>query len=196
MPPFYNDLVSMLPHSSPKAAAVPAIGSPAPIPAEFGITAYSAPTLIACVRHCGCPFAENEIRTLAKLSNEHPSLQVIVVAMSSEEDVPAWFKRIGGDEFKDASRVKVIADPTRKVYAELGVGLLGWGGMFSGEMVANLKRLRSEGVVNTETVAGSYRWQNSGGFAVGPDGLVKFAHIAKHAGDMVDYAAAAATLGL
>lgn len=101
-----------------------------------------------------------------------------------------------GDESKDASRVKVIADPTRKVYAELGVGLLGWGGLFSGEMVANLKKLKSEGVVNTETVAGSYRWQNSGGFAVGADGLVKFAYIAKHAGDMVDYSAAATTLGL
>lgn len=96
----------------------------------------------------------------------------------------------------DASRVKLVADPSRSVYAECGVGSLGWGGLFSGEMVTNLKRLRTEGVVNTETVSKSYRWQNSGGFAVSADGIVTFAHLAAHAGDMVDYEAAAETLGL
>lgn len=62
MPPFLNDLKSLLPHSSPPPAKLPSVGSSAPLPAKLGIASYTEPTIVACVRHCGCPFAESEVR--------------------------------------------------------------------------------------------------------------------------------------
>lgn len=62
-------------------------------------------------------------------------------------------------------------------------------------MVRSLLDLKSKGVVNTTTGTGSYRWQNSGGFAVA-GGKIKFAKVAVHAGDMVEYEEAVKVLGL
>lgn len=63
-------------------------------------------------------------------------------------------------------------------------------------MWTELNALKAKGIVNTETVDGSYRWQNSGGFAVDATGVVRWRHLAEHAGDMCDYVEAAKSLGL
>lgn len=62
--------------------------------------------------------------------------------------------------------------------------------------MANLKALKEVGIVNTETVRGSNRWQNSGGFALDAEGIVRWQHVAIHAGDMCDYEEAVKTLSL
>lgn len=55
-------------------------------------------------------------------------------------------------------------------------------------MVNELMNLKNnEGIVNTTTGAGSWRWQNSGGFAVDKEGKVKWVKVAKDAGDMCPY---------
>lgn len=87
-----------------------------------------------------------------------------------------------GNEFKDASRVTLVPDPTRAIYAAWGVGSLSVSALFSYPMVTALLKLKKEGTVNTETVKGSNRWQNSGGFAV-KDGKVQWVKVAEHAGE-------------
>lgn len=71
---------------------------------------------------------------------------------------------------------------------------MGWTGLLSKTMVTSLLDRKKEGIVNTPTGEGSWRWQNSGGLAVDPQGTVKWVKVAKDAGDFCDYPQAAATL--
>ena len=61
-------------------------------------------------------------------------------------------------------------------------------------MITELQKLRKEGIVNTQTGNGSWRWQNSGGFAVDKEGKIRWRKIAKDSSDMCDYAEAAKTI--
>lgn len=82
----------------------------------------------------------------------------------------------------------LIADSQRTLYSSFGVGTLGWGGLFSRSMLKELTDLKNnEGIVNTTTGAGSWRWQNSGGFAVDREGKVRWVKVAKDAGDVCPY---------
>lgn len=58
-----------------------------------------------------------------------------------------------------------------------------------------LKKLKaSDGIDLTPTGKGSWRWQNSGGFAVDGQGKVRWRKIATDSADMCDYAEAAGTV--
>ncbi|ORY56796.1 hypothetical protein BCR35DRAFT_284055 [Leucosporidium creatinivorum] len=195
MPPLWNDLISVLPTSHPPLSPLPTIGSAAPLPPKLGLQAYSEDTLIAFVRHCGCPFAESEVKQLAKVANEDASLKIVIVTMSDETAAREWFAAVGGD-FDDPSRVSLIADPSRELYAAFGVGTLPWSGLFGTAMLGPLSELASKGIKNRATAPGSARWQNSATFAVAKGGEVKWVHVAEHAGDMSDMEAAARSLKL
>lgn len=71
---------------------------------------------------------------------------------------------------------------------------MGWTGLFSTKMVSSLLERKKEGIVNTQTGGGSWRWQNSGGLAVDPQGIVLWAKVAEDAGDVCDYPEAAQSL--
>ena len=97
--------------------------------------------------------------------------------------------------FPDASSYTLVSDPDRKIYAAWGIGLLGWTGMVNGSVMNSLKSLKaSEGIDLRTTGKGSFRWQNSGGFAVDAKGIARWRKIAKESSDMCDYAAAAKTI--
>jgi len=51
-----------------------------------------------------------------------------------------------------------------------------------------------EGIDLRPTGEGSYRWQNSGGFAIDRDGKVRWKKIAKDSSDICDYSEAARTI--
>lgn len=58
-----------------------------------------------------------------------------------------------------------------------------------------LKSLKeSDGIDLRPTGVGSYRWQNSGGFAVDSAGTIRWRKIAKDSSDMCDYSEAAKTI--
>lgn len=97
--------------------------------------------------------------------------------------------------FADSSRYDLVADPERKIYAAWGVGTLGWGGMINGDVMAGIKSLKdSDGIDLRPTSKGSWRWQNSGGFAVDRNGMIKWRKLATNSSDMCDYAEAAKTV--
>jgi hypothetical protein len=105
------------------------------------------------------------------------------------------FHGSGKKAFPDAKRYTIVADPERKSYAAWGVGSLGWGGMVNGGVMEALKSLKeSDGIDLRPTGVGSYRWQNSGGFAVDGEGKIRWRKIAKDSSDMCDYAEAAETI--
>lgn len=103
-----NDLKSLLPSQWPAIGPALAVGSDAPRPAEFDLPSgrsatgghnitdlYSRPTIVEFARHCGCPFAEKEVRDLARVSNENADLDVIIVCMSSGQGATSWFETVG-----------------------------------------------------------------------------------------------------
>lgn len=119
----------------------------------------------------------------------------MIVQHAEKAVTDVWFSRIGGDTFGDKSRVQVIPDPSRDVYAAWGVGNLTVTGLLSPKALYNLISLAiSERIMNTRTGEGSWRWQNSAGFAVDGNGVVKWAHVADHAGDVTEYDSAAKAL--
>ncbi|CAC9887865.1 unnamed protein product, partial [Aureobasidium pullulans] len=184
---------SIIPQSSPSVAALPEVGEQAP--AKVGSVDLKSgggrPTLLAFVRHCGCPFAEKEVQLLGAESRKNEKLHVVIVQHSDE----ATTQQCGKKAFPDSKRYTLIADPERKAYAAWGVGSLGWGGMVNGGVMEALKSLKeSDGIDLRPTGVGSYRWQNSGGFAVDSAGTIRWRKIANDSSDMCDYSEAAKTI--
>ncbi|THX04627.1 hypothetical protein D6D17_05585 [Aureobasidium pullulans] len=179
---------SIIPQSSPSVAALPEVGEQAP--ARVGSVDLKSggrrPTLLAFVRHCGCPFAEKEVQLLGAESRKNEKLHVVIVQHSDEATTQQWFEDIGGKKaFPDSQRYTLVADPERKAYAAWGVGSLGWGGMVNGGVMEALKSLKeSDGIDLRPTGVGSYRWQNSGGFAVDSAGTIRWRKIAKDSSDI------------
>jgi hypothetical protein len=67
--------------------------------------------------------------------------------------------------------------------------------MVNGDIMGALKSLKeSDGIDMRPTGAGSYRWQNSGGFAIDGQGKIRWLKIAKDSSDVCDYAEAAGTV--
>lgn len=97
------DLQSLLPRSQSAEqhiADVPHMGAKAPrldTPDGRGVVDYTqANHLVAFVRHCGCPFAEKELRSLAAAQRRRPNdVRIVVVSHSKHDVVQDWFERIG-----------------------------------------------------------------------------------------------------
>lgn len=108
-----HDIQSLLPRSSPQTASLPSVGEAAPaFPSSSDIKVvqggsggqdinFATPskgTLVAFVRHCGCPFAEKEIKLLSQVDKQYGGqgeVQIVVVQHSDEEETKKWWERIG-----------------------------------------------------------------------------------------------------
>lgn len=90
-------LQSVLPRTSPETAPFPALDSPAPAPLGPIDLAKGTgkPTLVAFVRHCGCPFADKETKLLAEQSKKYKDLHVVIVQHSEQRESEEWFEKIG-----------------------------------------------------------------------------------------------------
>ncbi|PWN87457.1 hypothetical protein FA10DRAFT_288878 [Acaromyces ingoldii] len=189
------DVQTLLPRSGgyPEVKKLPQPGDMAPALLDENWT--SAPHLVAFVRHCGCPFAQAEVESLGRALKAHPNVRIVIVSHSSDEVVKDWFERVGKANFPDEAKdVRLVADPKFELYASWGIGQMGYSGMLNSDMIKSLKELAAQGIKNTETGEGSYRWQNSGGFAVDHGGKVQFSKLASHAGDTVNYEEAVKTV--
>ncbi|OCF31183.1 hypothetical protein I317_04545 [Kwoniella heveanensis CBS 569] len=188
---------SLIPRSSPAVATLPELDSTRPsLPPRAEQAIKGKPALIAFVRHCGCPFAEKEVNLLSEQLNQSEGLQVVIVQHSPEAQTKKWFEEIGGARlFPDSSRYTLLSNPSRELYASWGIGSLGWTGMISPSIMNNLKALKAaDGIDLRSTGEGSYRWGNSGGFAVDKEGKVKWRDVAEDSSDICDYAQAAKTV--
>lgn len=188
---------SIRPRWGPTTASFPSLGAAAP--SALGPISFSTlhqPALVAFVRHCGCPFAEKEVRMLGEVAAEHTGIHVVIVQHSPEEQTRAWFERIGGhDMFPDDKRVTLVADPGRELYAAWGVGQLGWTNLVNPEVARTLhKQKLEEGLDITKSDWYGYRWQNSAGFAVDTEGKITWRKLARESSDVCDYREAADSL--
>ncbi|WVW81800.1 hypothetical protein I302_103797 [Kwoniella bestiolae CBS 10118] len=186
---------SIIPQSSPTPASLPELTSRAPSLPDVNLE-DGKPSLVAFVRHCGCPFAEKEINLLSEELKKNEQLRVIIVQHAELGQVEDWFDQIGGAKlFPDPTRYTLIPDPKRELYAKWGIGQLGWMGMINSSVMDNLKQLKEKDNIDLRSTGqGSYRWQNSGGFAIDTHGIVRWRKLAKDSSDICDYCEAAKTI--
>jgi hypothetical protein len=92
--------------------------------------------------------------------------------------------------------VNVIADADRELYSKWGLGASSaWHVLNPWSLYSVYKLGTSEKIWNRPTESGN-RWQTSGSFAIGGEGVVKWAKVAKSADDVPDFKGALTALGI
>lgn len=161
-----------------EVAIVPQVGSPAPSSSTLRFPS-GRPTIVAFLRHCGCPFAEKTFSDLVTLSNKYPKIRCVAVSHSSREATDGWIVEIGGQW-----DVEVIIDDRREIYSSWGLGLSStWHLINPLSLVSSILLARNDGIWTRATESGT-RWQTSGTFAVDRLGVVQWLHVARRADDL------------
>jgi hypothetical protein len=155
---------------------MPAVGEAAPdtlaLPHE-----RKQPRVIAFLRHVGCPFAETTLHQLRAHSLAHPAIEWVAVSHAPAQPTTAWCTACGG-----AGRVRLLSDEQRVLYAAWGLGLTPVSHFLGRHSLAGVLRLARQGIRNRHP--GGTRWQTAGTFAVDAQGIVRWRHVPRHAGDL------------
>lgn len=162
----------------------------------------SKPTVIAFLRHCGCPcasitpaarllpilitqVAEKTFLRLRDAADRNPEVKFIAVSHSSELHTSKWLAEVGGAG--DTNPVDVVVDEDRAVYAKWGLGISSFLHVLSpGELSEVFSLAWNEGIRNRPTESGN-RWQTSGAWAVNERGIIVWGHAAKGASEIPDF---------
>lgn len=183
---FQQELSSWFSPSSPEVANVPpSVGGKAPETAKLQVGGGS-PTIVAFLRHCGCPFAEKTFLNLRDVAKGHRDINFVAVSHSSEEATNSWLRTLpqAGTE---PSNLRIVVDEQLELYGAWGLGASGYAHVLSpGSMYSVWKLGRAEGIWNRPTESGS-RWQTSGYFAVDGKGVVRWGGPAQRADDIPDF---------
>ncbi|KAF9873616.1 glycosyl hydrolase family 28 [Colletotrichum karsti] len=167
-------------------SSAPGPGSSAPSTTRLPFPrSDSKPTVVAFLRHCGCPFAEKTFRLLRDAASQNPDIAFVAVSHSSESHTNKWVSEVGGAG--TTNPVQVVLDEERSVYAKWGLGVSGFLHVLSpGELSKVFSLAWNEGIKNRPTESGN-RWQTSGTWAVDAQGKVVWGGISKSASDIPDF---------
>lgn len=143
--------------------------------------------IVAFLRHAGCPFAERTLQLLREGASRWPELQWIAVSHAPADATGRWCSAVGG-----AGGVRIASDPSRRSYADWGLGRTRAGHFLGRRSLAAVAGLAKEGIRNRHP-AGT-RWQSAGTFALDREGIVRWRHLPEHAGDLPDIDEAAASV--
>jgi hypothetical protein len=106
---------TLLPPTPLPTARAPEPGDVAPaLPMAL---APGKPAIVAFLRHTGCPFAEATMRTLRDAATANANIAWIAISHATAEESERWCRAIGG-----SGEVRVVSDPSRRTYAEWGLG--------------------------------------------------------------------------
>ncbi|KAI9645777.1 hypothetical protein NHQ30_005210 [Ciborinia camelliae] len=180
---FQQELNSWLSPSPTDVQPPPEIISKAPSSSKLTFpNPNGKPTIIAFLRHCGCPFAEKTFLTLRNLATSNPHVNFIALSHSTQSSTETWLQSLGG-----SGHVQVIVDSDREIYAQWGLGTSpAWHVLNPWSFFSALKLWREEQIWNRPTESGS-RWQMSGSWVVDREGLVRGGGVAKSADDIMDF---------
>jgi hypothetical protein len=105
-----NNIRSIIPPAAREnRRAPPSVGDEAP---ELEGLSPQKPTIVAFLRHIGCPFAEKTFRDLRNFASQHgDQYDYIAITHGSRSDTDNYIKELGGAEM-----IKVVADPEFKLY--------------------------------------------------------------------------------
>jgi hypothetical protein len=178
------DLRTFLPPPAVETAEPPAVGDDAP---PFFGEPVDTPTVIAFLRHSGCPFAEwtgKEMRVMAAI---FPDVDWVAVSHASAAETDQWCTTIGG-----LTGVRVVIDTERVEYGAWGLGKTSLAHFAGPRSLGTIAKLTRDGIRNRHP--SGTRWQQAGTFAIGTGGRVLWRHIPEHAGDLPDLGSAAAAV--
>ncbi|KAE8451255.1 hypothetical protein EG329_004420 [Mollisiaceae sp. DMI_Dod_QoI] len=104
---FQQELNSWMTPTALTTSPAPEIGAKAPSSQRLPFPAKNGkPTVVAFLRHCGCPFAEKTFASLRTQASKYKDINFVAVSHSSQESTDKWLISIGG-----AWDVNVIVDP-------------------------------------------------------------------------------------
>ncbi|TDZ29753.1 hypothetical protein C8035_v004221 [Colletotrichum spinosum] len=188
---FMQELWSFITPASLDVATLPKAGDSAPSDDQVKFPRDDRkPTVVAFLRHCGCPFAEKTFIRLREAASEHPDVTFVAVSHSSESHTQKWLAEVGGPGKENP--VEVISNEERSIYANWGLGVSSFLHVLSPSALSEVFRLaREEGIKNRPTESGN-RWQTSGTWAVDGKGIVRWGGPAVSASDIPDLRAAVA----
>ena len=175
---------TFLPGPALAVATPPAVGDPAP---ELHVTLVPGqPTVVAFLRHTGCPFAEATLRALRDRA-AGSGVRWLAVSHASTNATQRWLDGIGG-----AGGVHVVSDPSRKSYAAWGLGQSSVGHFLGRRSIGAAASLARNGIRNSHPTG--TRWQSAGTFALDAEAVVRWRHLPGHAGELPDLGAAVAAI--
>ncbi|RMY30027.1 hypothetical protein D0864_16964, partial [Hortaea werneckii] len=118
------------------------------------------PTILAFLRHCGCPFAEKTFLNLRETAREHrgsggggsgDSIDFIAISHSSATATETWLQSLpqAGSEPRN---LRVVVDEDLEIYRAWGLGVAGYAHVLSPSALGEVWRLGSEeGIWNRPT---------------------------------------------
>jgi hypothetical protein len=162
-------------------SAVPVVGDRAP---ALPVTPAETPTVVAFLRHVGCPFAEATFRSLRERAARTPGIRFVAVSHAPQAATASWCDAVGGD----AGAVELVVDEQRTLYGSWGLGPSSLSHFLGLRSLRSVAALARQGTRNRHPVG--TRWQTAGTFAVDAGGVVRFAHVPAHAGELPDLDAA------
>jgi hypothetical protein len=141
------------------------------------------PAIVAFLRHTGCPFAELMLQRLRDAAMRSPEVQWIAISHAPEAATERWSRAVGG-----VDGVRVVSDPSRRAYAEWGLGRTSLGHFLGRRSLAAVASLARQGTRNRHPPG--TRWQSAGTFALDHQAVVRWRLLPAHAGDLPDLEAA------
>jgi hypothetical protein len=180
------DLRTFLPPLQLPVSAPPEPGEPARELPDPGLG--DGPAIVAFLRHVGCPFAEATARVLREAAAARPEVDWIAVSHAPAEATARWRDEVGG-----FGPVRVLIDTERLHYATWGLGRTSLRHFAGRRSLAGVARLARQGIRNRHP--SGTRWQRAGTFAVDAEGVVRWRHVPRHAGELPDLGAALRALG-
>ena len=144
------------------------------------------PAIVAFLRHTGCPFAELTVRMLRDAALRSPQVQWIAISHAPEEATERWSRAVG------AEGVRIASDPSRRAYADWGLGSTSLGHFLGRRSLVAVGGLARRGIRNRHPHG--TRWQSAGTFALDDRAIVRWRHLPAHAGDLPDLASALKTV--
>ena len=116
-------------------------------------------SVIAFLRHVGCPFAENTVRQLRYWAIKNDHVAVFIVSHSDAEFTKSWIQSIGG-----LGDLHVVDDVNREIYGRWGVGYSNLSHFIGLRSLLGGCALLLKGIHNRD--ASGTRWQKASMFAV------------------------------
>jgi hypothetical protein len=127
------------------------------------------------------------MRALRAAAAASPEIAWIAISHAPSGATDKWCRAIGGSD-----HVNVVSDPSRRAYAEWGLGRTDLGHFLGRRSLTEVTKLARRGIRNRHPHG--TRWQSAGTFALDGDAIVRWRHLPEHAGDLPDLDAAVRAL--
>jgi hypothetical protein len=177
------------------------VGGKAPSTAKLVFPApEEKPTVLAFLRHCGCPctcislltrahtdlttVAEKTFLQLRALAPVHPNIHFVAISHSNQAATDKWLAALPEPSRNSQSNLQIVVDDARAIYAAWGLGTSSlWHVLGS---ISSVSKLEKEDGIKVRSTESGNRWQTAGNFAVDAQGTVRWSRKDERADDMPD----------